>query len=171
MLRLPKFINRLQLLSQDVPLACVLVGGDDLVGGSPDVGVLVSVELLEGLVDPVLESGRASVTNDVQNSRPDSDIFIVDQLEDPFPEDFDVLEALAWAELLDCFEPDVVVLAVGVLEDEVHVFGVPADGHDFFLVRVGDALILFLIVLTLWHNNLISAVVLKHSNLKQYLIL
>ena len=166
MLRLLNFRIGSQLASQDVPLAGVLVGGDDFVGGPPDVGVLVPVELLEGLVNPVLESGWAAVADDVQDPGPDPDVFVANQLEDSLPEDLDVLEALAWAELLDCFESDVVVFAVGVLEDEVHVLGVPADGHDFLLVKVGYALVLLLIVLTLRHNNLLSAVVRNHSNLK-----
>lgn len=134
-------------------------------GGSPDFGVLVPVEFLKCFIDSVLQSGWASVTDDVQDPCSDPDILVVNQLKDSVPEDLDVFEYFAWAKLFGSFESDITIFTVSIFQDDVHVIGIPALGHDFFLVRIGNACVLLPIVCTLWHNNLLSAVVLKHSNL------
>jgi hypothetical protein len=123
--------------------------------GPPNVGVLVPVEFLEGLIDPVLQPFGTSVTDDVQDSGSDPDIFVVDQLKHSFPEDVNVLENFARAKLLDCLQPDVVIFVVSIIEDDLNILSVPALAHDLLLVEVSNALILLPVVPTLRHNQLI----------------
>ena len=89
----------------------------------------------------------------MQDSGPDSDIFIVNKLENSVPEDFDVPKHFAWAKLLNGFQSDVIVFVVSVFEDNINVLGIPNAIHDLLLVEVDNTMVLLLIVTTLWHSQ------------------
>lgn len=75
----------------------MLVCSDDFVGCPPNVGVLIPIELSKGVVDSVFQPFGTAVTDDVEDPGSDSDIFIVDELENSVPEDIDIPENFAWA--------------------------------------------------------------------------
>jgi hypothetical protein len=52
----------------------------------------------------------------MQDPAPDSNVFIINKLKDPVPEALDVPKDLAWAELFDSFESEIIVFIVSVLE-------------------------------------------------------
>ena len=119
----------------------------------------------------IFHSWRAAVTDDVQNPGPDSDIFIIDEFENSFPEDFDVLKHFAWAKLLNSFQSDIIIFAVSVFEDHFNVFSVPALVDDITFVDVDFVIVLLLIVVTLLRHQIIFIALIFRWQIKQKLIL
>ena len=132
----------------------MFVTGDDLVGSSTDLGVLVPVELLQCLIDPVLKSLGAAIADDVQDPGPDPDILIINQFKHSFPEDFNVPEHLAWTKLFDGFESNIVVLLIGVFEDDFNIGGVPAFVDDVLLMDVNLVVVLLPVVPSFRHCSM-----------------
>ena len=149
------------MVSKNVPLAGMLICGDNLMSSSPDFWVLVPVEFSKSVVNLVLESWWAAVADDVQNPGPDPDVIVVNKLQNSVPEDFDVPEYLAWTQLLNSFKSDIVVLVMGVLKDDLDILSVPAFVDNVLLMNVDLIVILLPVIPTLWHNIylIIAAVV------------
>ena len=89
----------------------------------------------------------------MQDSLPDPGVLIADKLEDPLPENLNVLLNLARTELLDGLETDITVLGVSVSKDDVDIFSLPTDAHEFPLVWLAHLLKFLLVVLALLHSN------------------
>jgi hypothetical protein len=87
----------------------------------------------------------------MQHSGSDSGVFIFCHFEDSLPEFIDVLLDGTWAKLLACFQPDITVFMVGVLQDLIDILGLTTNIHEFFLAKFVAVLILTLLVLLLWH--------------------
>ena len=123
-----------------------------LVRSPSDVRVLVPVELHQRIVYPVFQPFRTAIADNVQNPLSDPLIGVGNHFEDPLPENLDVALHIAGAELLDCLQPDLVVLGVSVFEDQVDVVCVTADGHEFFAVGCLDLVSqLLLVIFALLH--------------------
>jgi hypothetical protein len=125
--------SHIYFFSENIPLSCSFIGGHDLVGSSSDVWVLVVVELLQSVVNSVFQSGWTAVTDNVQDSLPDSDVLVFSHFKNSFPEFVNVFQNFAWAKLFTGFKSHIIVLMMGILKNLFNVFGITTNIDEFLL--------------------------------------
>jgi len=91
--------------------------------GPPDIRIRISTENLQSFINPIFQSIRTAIAQNMQDSLPDSGVLIIGHFEHSLPEYIDVSEYFAWAELFGSLESDISVFVVGVFEHEVDVLG------------------------------------------------
>jgi len=69
---------------------------------TPDVCILVTIELFKGLRDLEFKPFRRAIANYMKNPSPDPLIGVLNHFKDPLPEGIYVFLDFTWAELLHC---------------------------------------------------------------------
>ena len=101
--------------SKDVPFASPLISHHHLVGCPSNIRVLIIVELGQGFINFVLQMFGTAITDDVKHSLPDSHIFVRCHFKHSLPENIDILQDLARAQLLAGLKTNVIILRFSIL--------------------------------------------------------